>query len=108
MTLVIDTVSEPGAWKRAIGRGCLANAEARCKACGATDCAHPDPIFAGIVPPLRDPVSGRALAGGGLPAAGDFVHHVADDRETDGLEGISERDDIHTHSATSTEARNHV
>jgi len=95
MTLVIDTVSEPGAWKRAIGRGCLANAEARCKACGATDCAHPDPIFAGIVPPLRERVFGRALAGGGSPAAGGFVHQVAGDRQTDNLGGMEERGGVH-------------
>jgi hypothetical protein len=59
MTIVIDTVSEDGAWARAFDRGCLTDVVARCKGCGAVDCAHPDLIFAGIVPiiPVHDHTS---------------------------------------------------
>jgi len=47
---MIDTQSEPGAWQRAIDRGCLTATIARCKACDAPVCAHPDPVFVGVVP----------------------------------------------------------
>lgn len=47
---MIDTESEPGAWARAFDRGCLSETVARCRACDATDCSHPDPVFAGVIP----------------------------------------------------------
>lgn len=50
MTIVIDTASEPGAWQRAFDRGRLSDTVARCKACGESECPHPDLVFAGIVP----------------------------------------------------------
>lgn len=54
---MIDTQSEPGAWQRAIDRGCLSETVARCKACGSSDCEHPDPVFAGVIP-LNHPRTG--------------------------------------------------
>jgi hypothetical protein len=47
---MIDTQSEPGAWQRALDRGCLTDTIARCKACDEPVCGHPDPVFAGVVP----------------------------------------------------------
>jgi hypothetical protein len=63
---VIDTISEPGAWQRAIDRGCLADTIARCKACDEPVCQHPDPIFAGIIPSagMANPVAPSRVVNG--------------------------------------------
>lgn len=63
---MIDADSYPGAWREAIDRGCLSQSIARCKACGAPDCACPDPVFAGIIPsdgPANAVAPSRAVNG---------------------------------------------
>lgn len=47
---MIDTESYANAWQEAFDRGCLSETVARCRACDATDCSHPDPVFAGVIP----------------------------------------------------------
>lgn len=47
---MIDTESYPRAWEEAFDRGCLSETVARCKACDATDCEHPDAVFQGVIP----------------------------------------------------------
>lgn len=63
---MIDDQSDPGSWQRAIDRGCLSQSIARCKACGATDRACPDPVFTGIIPsdgPVTTVATSRAVNG---------------------------------------------
>lgn len=77
---MIDDQSEPGAWARAFHRGCLTETVARCKACDATDCAHPDPVFAGIVPsdgPVIAVASSGAANGSGGAGFSPALHHGA-------------------------------
>jgi len=51
----------------AVNRHCgSAVSEARCRRCGRTDCNHPDPHFAGIIPHVSS-----AQCSTGLPLASD-------------------------------------
>jgi hypothetical protein len=48
---MIDTISEPGSWARAFARGCLTETVAQMQSLRrAALPAHPDPVFAGIIP----------------------------------------------------------
>jgi hypothetical protein len=49
-----------------------------CKGCGQRDCACPDPVYAGICPPLNDAGRGSVSAPASAPARS--FHDMGDSR----------------------------